>query len=57
MSYKRSSSNEVIAGVCGGLENYTGIDAIFWRILFLLTSGAGSVTVYFLIWLLSSTDE
>jgi phage shock protein PspC (stress-responsive transcriptional regulator) len=56
MNYRRSSSNNIISGVCGGLENYTGLDAIFWRILFLLFIGTGSVGIYFLIWILSSED-
>lgn len=39
-------------GVCGGLADYTGIDATLWRIaavLFTLTGGAG-VLVYLLMW-------
>lgn len=32
-----SSEDSYIGGVCGGLGEYTGIDAIFWRIGFLFT--------------------
>jgi phage shock protein PspC (stress-responsive transcriptional regulator) len=36
-----------VGGVCAGLGEYTGIDAIFWRIGFFLT---GWFFVYILIW-------
>lgn len=40
----RSSTDRMIAGVCGGLAEYTGIDATLIRVLwaiFALSGGAG----------------
>lgn len=33
--FLRSRRRRIFCGVCGGLEAYTGIDAIFWRLIFL----------------------
>jgi phage shock protein C len=33
--YRTEKYNRVIFGVCGGLGNYTNIDPILWRLLFL----------------------
>jgi phage shock protein PspC (stress-responsive transcriptional regulator) len=33
--YRTEKYNRVIFGVCGGLGNYTKIDPILWRLLFL----------------------
>lgn len=53
--FRRSSSNKVIAGVCGGLARYFGIDPtlarILWVVLSLASFGAGLIG-YLLIWLL-----
>ena len=46
----RSKTNRVIAGVCGGLGEYFGIDPIILRIIFFVTSGLGGI--YLLMWLL-----
>jgi phage shock protein PspC (stress-responsive transcriptional regulator) len=49
----RSSTNRVIAGVCGGLGEYFGIDPVLIRIFFVglaLVSGAG-IVLYLLAWL------
>lgn len=49
----RSRSDRVIAGVCGGLGHYLGIDPIIIRIFFILLvlgQGAG-VLVYIICWL------
>jgi phage shock protein C len=50
---ERSRSDRVIAGVCGGLGHYLGIDPIIIRIFFILLvlgQGAG-VLIYIICWL------
>ena len=49
----RSDTDKVIAGVCGGLGAYVGIDPLILRIAFVvlaMTSGVG-LTLYVLLWL------
>ena len=50
----RSTSDKVIGGVSGGLAEYTGIDALLWRVGFVALAFAGGtgVLVYLLLWLL-----
>lgn len=50
----RSTSERVIAGVCGGLGEYFAVDPIWFRIGFvLLALGGGSgVLIYLLMWLI-----
>lgn len=48
----RSGTDRMAGGVCGGLAEYTGIDATLWRVaavFFTLTGGAG-LLVYLLLW-------
>ena len=55
---RRSSSEKVIAGVCGGIGAYLGIDPVVVRIalvLFTLCGGAG-VLVYLVCWLCMPND-
>ncbi len=49
---RRSRSNKVIAGVCGGLAEYFGIDAVLIRIVFLLLVFAAGVSplLYIILW-------
>ncbi|WP_104527698.1 PspC domain-containing protein [Blastococcus saxobsidens] len=51
---RRSRTDKVIGGVNGGLAEYTGIDALLWRVGFVaLTLAAGTgVLVYLLLWVL-----
>lgn len=51
---RRSRTNRSIAGVCGGLAEYFGIDATILRIvmLFLVIFGGMSLWVYIVLWLL-----
>jgi phage shock protein PspC (stress-responsive transcriptional regulator) len=55
---RRSRTDKVLGGVNGGLAEYTGIDALLWRVGFIaLTLAAGSgVLVYLLLWVLLPTD-
>jgi phage shock protein PspC (stress-responsive transcriptional regulator) len=51
----RSPDDRWIAGICGGLAEYTGIDATVIRVILLVATilGAGSLIVIYLIcWLL-----
>ena len=56
-SFSRSTSNKVIAGVCGGLGNLFGIDPIIFRIIFLLLLAGGGLIIYIIIWLLTPKDN
>lgn len=50
----RSRDDRWIAGICGGLAEYTGIDATLIRVILLLATilGAGSLgLVYLICWL------
>lgn len=48
----RSRDQKMIAGVCGGLEEYTGLDVTLWRILMVIIAlpGGISILVYLLLW-------
>jgi phage shock protein PspC (stress-responsive transcriptional regulator) len=50
---RRSSTDKMIGGVCGGLAEYSGIDPLLWRIGFvaLTFAGGSGVLVYLLLWL------
>lgn len=55
----RSSSNAMIAGVCGGLGEYLNIDPTFVRIFFVLLALGGNgigVMVYLLLWIIVPLD-
>ena len=51
---RRSRTDRSIAGVCGGLANYLGIDATVLRIAMLcfVIFGGMSLWVYIIMWLL-----
>jgi phage shock protein C len=49
--YYRSKQNSMLGGVCGGLEEYTGIDSIFWRLAFIFIPQ--SLVAYLLILILT----
>ena len=48
----RSETNRTIAGVCGGLGEFLGIDPLIIRIFFIIWTilGEFSVLVYFILW-------
>jgi phage shock protein PspC (stress-responsive transcriptional regulator) len=50
----RSRTDSRIAGVCGGLAEHTGIDALIWRVamIALTLAGGSGVVIYGLLWLL-----
>ena len=55
----RSTDHRWIAGICGGLAEYTGLDATLIRVVLLVATilGAGSLVVIYLVcWLLIPAD-
>lgn len=51
---RRSRSNRVLAGVCGGLAEFFGINATWFRLAFLiafLPGGVPGLGLYLLFWL------
>lgn len=56
---RRSRSDRVIAGVCGGLGNFFGISATWFRLGFLiafLPGGVPGVLLYVLFWLIMPSE-
>jgi phage shock protein C len=51
---RRSGTEKMLGGVCGGLAEYSGIDPVLWRIGFvgLTVAGGAGVVVYLLLWVL-----
>lgn len=51
---RRSGTDRMVAGVAGGLADYTGIDVTLWRIAFvaLTVLGGSGVLLYALLWVL-----
>lgn len=57
---RRSSTDKMIAGVCGGWAKYTGIDTALLRIVLVATTlfGLGApIVVYAACWLLMPQDD
>jgi len=54
-SLRRSRRNRVVAGVCGGLAEFFGISAFWFRLAFLIAlipGGIPGIGVYLLFWLI-----
>ncbi|SNS28503.1 phage shock protein C (PspC) family protein [Geodermatophilus pulveris] len=51
---RRSGTDRMLGGVCGGLAEYSGIDAVLWRVgaVALSLAGGAGVVVYLLLWVL-----
>ena len=52
---RRSRSNRIVAGVCGGLGEFFGISPWWFRIAILLALAPGGVPgllIYFILWLM-----
>ncbi|MCJ7701688.1 MAG: PspC domain-containing protein, partial [Anaerolineales bacterium] len=54
----RSTTDQMLGGVCGGLGNYLGIDPTFVRIFFfvMIFGGGFGFWVYLLLWVLIPTE-
>lgn len=50
---RRSRTDYVIGGVCGGLAEWTGVESFLWRIGFIVLGllGGESILVYLVLWL------
>ena len=56
---RRSLNNRIIGGVCGGLGEFFGIDAIWFRILFLISlipGGVPGLLLYFIFWIIIPSE-
>jgi phage shock protein PspC (stress-responsive transcriptional regulator) len=51
---RRSATDRMAGGVCGGLAEYSGIDSLLWRVGFvgLTVAGGAGILVYLLLWVL-----
>ncbi|MCX6080025.1 MAG: PspC domain-containing protein [Chloroflexi bacterium] len=52
---RRSRHNRVLAGVCGGLSEFIGIGAFWFRLAFLIAfipGGVPGLGLYFLCWVI-----
>lgn len=49
----RSKKDRMIAGVCGGIAEYFGIDPVLVRLiaLVLAVSGGGGILAYLILWI------
>ena len=57
---RRSKDNRVIAGVCGGLGEYFGLDPVLFRLIFVILGmpgGAPGVVPYLLFWLVMPEER
>ena len=51
---RRSSSNRMIAGVCGGLAEFFGISSFWFRLSFLIAlipGGVPGLLLYVILWI------
>ena len=56
---RRSRGNRVVAGVCGGLGEFFGISAFWFRLAFLialLPGGVPGLLLYFLMWIIIPSE-
>jgi phage shock protein C len=54
-SLRRSRSNSMIAGVCGGLAEFFGISAFWFRLGFIIAfipGGVPGILIYLLMWIM-----
>jgi phage shock protein C len=56
---RRSSEDRIIAGVCGGLGRYLGVEPILLRIVFavLAIAGGSGVLLYVLCWIFVPSER
>lgn len=56
---RRSRSNRMIGGVCGGLEEFFGLDAFWFRLAFLIATlpgGIPGIAAYLIMWLIVPSE-
>jgi phage shock protein C len=52
---RRSRDNRMLAGVCGGLSEFFGISAFWFRLAFLialLPGGIPGIAIYLIMWII-----
>ena len=57
---RRSRQNRIVAGVCGGLADFSGLSAFWFRLLFvilLLPGGLPGLVPYLILWLVVPTER
>jgi phage shock protein C len=57
---RRSRSDRVVAGVCGGLGNFFGISTFWFRLAFLIAlipGGVPGLLPYFLLWIIIPKEK
>jgi phage shock protein C len=58
-SLRRSKSNRMIAGVCGGLSEFFGISSFWIRLAFviaLIPGGVPGILAYIIIWMIVPSE-
>lgn len=54
----RTSNDKILAGVCGGLARYFGIDSTIVRLVFVLAVLSGlSPLIYIVLWIVMPEDK
>ncbi len=56
---RRSKSNRVVAGVCGGLAQFFGISSFWFRLAFLIAlipGGVPGLLVYAIMWMIVPSE-
>jgi len=59
-SLRRSRSDRVVAGVCGGLAEFFGISAFWFRLAFLIAlipGGVPGLLPYILLWIIIPKEK
>lgn len=56
---RKSATDRLLVGVCGGLGEYTPVPALVWRVVFVLTtlSGGAGLIVYLVMWWLMPAED
>ncbi len=54
----RSNTDKMIAGVCGGLAQYLGVDPTIVRLVMLLLffTGGAAIPIYFIMWVITPLE-
>jgi phage shock protein PspC (stress-responsive transcriptional regulator) len=58
-SLRRSKSNRMIAGICGGLSEFFGISSFWFRLAFLIAlipGGVPGILVYIIMWMVVPSE-
>jgi phage shock protein C len=56
---RRSRSNRLVAGVCGGLAEFFGISAFWFRlalVIALLPGGIPGILIYMILWIIIPSE-